>query len=142
MSDDDARVLRVPGVELADLSMARAFVRGQLSHTVPEQVVRDLELIASELVTNVWAHAAPASVNLGVSVSEDRATVIVESANAASWFAPDVADWKMAEPDELTGRGLGVVRAIADGVDIDQRGAMLVISAHRCWTRRPGNGER
>jgi anti-sigma regulatory factor (Ser/Thr protein kinase) len=142
MNDDEERVLRVPGVELADLSMARAFVRSQLTPSVPERVVRDLELIASELVTNVWAHAVPASVNLGVSLKDDRVTVTVESANAASWFAPEVADWTMASPEQLTGRGLAVVRAIADGVDIDQRGAILVISAHRCLKPGSGNDER
>jgi anti-sigma regulatory factor (Ser/Thr protein kinase) len=132
VNDDQEHVLRVPGVDLADLSTARAFVRRQLMASVPEDVIRDLELIASELVTNVWAHATRSSVNLGVSVSADRATFTVESVNAASWFAPDVADWTMAPPEQLTGRGLAVVRTVADGVDIDQRGMILVISAHRC----------
>ena len=136
---NDDHVLRVPGVELADLSMARSFVRSELTPAVPEDVVSDLVLIASELVTNVWAHAAPASVNLGVSVTGDRATVTVESINPAAWFAPDVADWTMAAPEELTGRGLAVVRTIADGVDIDQRGLTLVISAHRCLNAGSGN---
>ena len=131
MNDDQQHVLHVPGVEVADLSLARWFVRRQLEPSVPENVVHDLELVASELVTNACAHAAPASVRVGVGTASGRATVTVEWTSSTPSFLPDVADWTMAAPQELTGRGLAVVRSIADDVEIEQRDGRLVIAAHR-----------
>jgi anti-sigma regulatory factor (Ser/Thr protein kinase) len=131
MSDDEVRVLQVPGVEVEDVPMARWFVRHHLSPIVSEDVIRDLELAASELVTNAWAHEACATVAIGISVAGGRATVTVVSTSPATALLPDVAEWTMPAPHEPVGRGLAVVREVADDVEIEQRGASLTISVHR-----------
>ena len=139
MSDDAQHVLRVPDVEVADVPVARRFVRRFLTPDVPAEVVSDLELIASELVTNAWAHAAPATVSVGVSVTAGRATVTVESVNSAASLMSDVTEWKMPAPFERGGRGLGIVRELADDIEIEQRGRNLVIAAHRDFNRSAAN---
>ena len=133
----DEHVLWVPGVESADVPLVRNFVRSRLDRLVPDEVARDLELAASELVTNAWAHASPATVAVGVSVTAERATISVTCTSSSDSLLHDVTEWTMPAPDELEGRGLGIVRATTDGVEIEQRGSSLAISVHRELTLGP-----
>lgn len=54
------RSLHLPG-ELRSVPLAREFVRGALRGAVPDAVVDDAVLVASELVTNAVVHAGTPS---------------------------------------------------------------------------------
>ncbi len=45
----------------------------------------------------------------------------------------DVSEWSIAEPERLAGRGLGIVRAIADDLDVVSEGDALVFTVYRKW---------
>ena len=131
MNDDEVRVLQVPGVEVEDVQMARSFVRRHLSSVLSEDVVRDMELAASELVTNAWAHESCATVAIAIAVGGGRATVTIASTSPPTTLLADVEEWTMPAPNAPAGRGLAIVREVADNVEIEQRGASLAISVHR-----------
>ena len=130
VSEDVRGELRVPGIEAADVPVVRRFVRECLSD-IPDGAARDLELIASELVTNAWTHGTLADVRVSVAVTRDRATVTVVSASQTTPLVAEVTDWTVPEPAQLGGRGLGIVRRLADDIEIDHSGFRLAISAHR-----------
>ena len=45
-----------------------------------------------------------------------------------------VCDWTVADADEITGRGLGIVRTLADDVSVSRGGGMLTITIERRLT--------
>ncbi len=119
--------------------MARMFVRRHISPIASNDVVRDLELAVSELVTNSWAHEACATVAIGISVTGGRATVTITSTSPPTDLLADVEEWTMPAAHARAGRGLAIVRRIADDVEIEQRGASLAISVHRDLDRSREN---
>ncbi len=112
---------------LAEVSTARCFVRTNLVG-MPEDVVVDAQLIASELVTNAIEHGVGGPVTVVVQRGVDAVAVAIESVGPA----PDVGavdDWRVADAEEISGRGLGIVRALADEVAVTRSPGRLVITA-------------
>lgn len=116
--------------DVTQIAVARRYVRTELGDRVPADVVADLQLIASELVTNAVEHGAAASVRLGVACDADVAAVWVRSDGPSPNVGP-VETWRVAGEDEITGRGLGIVREVADEVEVDKRGSTLIVTARR-----------
>ncbi len=48
---------------------------------------------------------------------------------------PDVDSWTTARADRVSGRGLGIVRQIADDIDVERSGDTIVITVHRRFSR-------
>jgi anti-sigma regulatory factor (Ser/Thr protein kinase) len=124
--------LAVPS-RTAEVAPARHAVVEHLSrHGVSSVVVDDLELIASELVTNAIVHPRPvpgAVVHVRVEVTDQ---VVMTVANVGPVGAiPPVGAWVQAAPDAVAGRGLGIVRRLCDDVAVEQRGELAVVSCHR-----------
>ena len=95
---------------------------------MPEDVVVDAQLIASELVTNAIEHGVGGPVTVVVQRGVDAVAVAIESVGPA----PDVGavdDWRVADAEEISGRGLGIVRALADEVAVTRSPGRLVITA-------------
>jgi anti-sigma regulatory factor (Ser/Thr protein kinase) len=116
-----------------DVAVARHAVGEHLSrHGVSSVVVDDLELIASELITNAIVHPPPmpdAAVLVRVEVSHQ---VVMTVANVgAAGAIPPVEAWVPAAPEAVAGRGLGIVRRLCDDVAVEQRGEFAVVSCHR-----------
>jgi anti-sigma regulatory factor (Ser/Thr protein kinase) len=97
-------------------TVARRFVRAMLAHS-PR--VRDLELIASELITNAICHTPS---------GQQRGMFTITIQHRPGRARLEVADlgtlpWRPARPnrDEMTehGRGLQIVTALADEVGYD-----------------------
>ena len=134
MTDDyctnmaDGRVMRCElEADLAEVGVARRFVRKVLVGK-PAALAADAQLVASELVTNAVEHGTggPVVVELQCADSAVELTVV------SNGPAPDVgavADWRVAPVEEVTGRGLGIVRAIADRVEVRRRNGSLAITA-------------
>jgi len=96
---------------------ARAFVARVLVGQVPDRVVGDLRLVVSELVSNAVTHGAAATVKVVVDLSDDG-WVALEVVGGGD-LPPALSDpgrWAIAPVDAVSGRGLGIVRALVDEV--------------------------
>jgi anti-sigma regulatory factor (Ser/Thr protein kinase) len=113
--------------DLVEVAAARRFVRAMLGD-VPPAVSADAQLIASELVTNAVEHGRGSSVIMELHRRDAEVDVMVESVGPA----PDVGEveqWRVASVDEITGRGLGIIRNVASRVDVRRVRGRLVITA-------------
>ena len=115
---------------MANVSAARRFVRNKLEGRAPEEAVTDLMLATSELVTNAFEHGSAQPVRLTVRSGEAEASITVESEGRVEGV-PDVESWTTARADRISGRGLGIVREIADDIDVERSNGNLAITVHR-----------
>src|SRR5262245_60895230 len=113
---------------MANVSAARRFVREELEgRRVPERAVTDLMLATSELVTNAFEHGSHQPVRLTVRSNGNEASITVVSGGEYG-HVPQIDDWTTARADRISGRGLGIVRAIADGIDVERAGSSVAIT--------------
>jgi anti-sigma regulatory factor (Ser/Thr protein kinase) len=96
-------------------------LRGAVTAAVEERVAAgdrryDVMLAASELMANAVEHGAGDEVVVRIDVSPERLTISVET--DASTPLPERATWGTADPMRSTGRGLGIVAFVSDGVDV------------------------
>jgi len=120
------------------VSIARHAVAQHLARAgVPSTIIDDIELVASELVTNAIIHPRPpvASVQLRVDLGD---VIEIRVSNAGMVAAiPPVAAWHPAPAAALSGRRLGIVRRLCDEVTLEQVGERAVIT---CWRSVPDRG--
>ena len=115
---------------MANVSAARRFVRTELEGRAPADAVTDLMLATSELVTNAFEHGTPQPVRLTVRSNRDEASITVVSGGKGD-RVPEVDDWMTAQADRISGRGLGIVREIADDIKVERSGGNVAITVHR-----------
>jgi anti-sigma regulatory factor (Ser/Thr protein kinase) len=115
---------------MANVGAARRFVRSELAGRVPEEAVSDLMLATSELVTNAFEHGSPEPVRLTVRSNRDEASITVVS-GGENGRVPDVDEWSTARANRISGRGLGIVREIADDIDVERVEGSVAITVHR-----------
>ena len=95
--------------DLAEVGTARRFIRANLVD-VPPGLNADAQLVASELVTNAVEHGVGGPVVVALCRGDASIALTVESVGPA----PDVGEvdeWQVAPVEEITGRGLGIVRS-------------------------------
>lgn len=81
------------------------------------EVVHDMQLVASELVTNAFEHGARGVVTLDINVHGDSATVTVTSTGSSVGILnPNL--WTFPEPTQASGRGLALTRAMSQAVEL------------------------
>ena len=115
---------------MANVGAARRFVRQELAGRAPDEAVSDLMLATSELVTNAFEHGSQRPVRLTVRSNRDGASITVASGTEGS-RVPDVEEWTTARVDHISGRGLGIVRGIADDIDVERSDGGVAITVHR-----------
>jgi anti-sigma regulatory factor (Ser/Thr protein kinase) len=115
---------------MANVSAARRFVRTELQGRAPDEAVSDLMLATSELVTNAFEHGSHWPVRLTVRSNHDEASITVMSSGDAGRL-PELHDWTTARVDRVSGRGLGIVREIADDIDVERSNGSVAITVHR-----------
>ena len=115
---------------MANVSAARRFVRQHLEGRAPDGAVSDLMLATSELVTNAFEHGSRQPIRLTVRSDDAQASVTVVSADDGGRL-PDVEEWTTARADRISGRGLGIVREIADDIDVTRSNSSVAITVHR-----------
>jgi anti-sigma regulatory factor (Ser/Thr protein kinase) len=93
-----------------------------LGAPAPERLCDDLELVASELVTNA-VRAGSARINVALALEDDRVVIRV-SDEAAGWPEPRVADIY-----DIGGRGLPLVSAISTSWGVRLSGTGKVVWA-------------
>ena len=126
--------------ETASVPMARRYVRravrrllppdGSVDRTVVDALSADLELAASELVTNAVEHGRGESVELSVSSDGGAVTLEVVSDGEVERLGPS-KDWQIADVGSTTGRGLGIVRALSDRVAVHRADGTVSIRLER-----------
>lgn len=116
--------------EMASVRVARRFVQTVLPDAVPVDVASDLTLATSELVTNAVENGSGTAIQVTVRVAEDAASVTVTSTGESVPVAA-VEQWQIADADALSGRGLGIVRAVADEIEVARSGDSLAITLIR-----------
>ena len=115
--------------EFASVSLARQFVRNSLGKppAVPDDVVADVELAVSELATNGVRHGSGDPVT--VELSRDNRMVNMSVTSTLAIGATDnTSNWERAAPSGLSGRGIGVVRAVSTGLTYRITGRAVVAS--------------
>lgn len=122
------------------IAAVRHAVAGHLTRRgVASTIVDDMELVASELLTNAITHAHPIptapAVDIRVQLTDDIEMIVANWGSVAT--IPPVGEWQCAPPFSLTGRGLGIVRRLCDTVRVEQFGGRAVITCHR---RLPDGG--
>ena len=123
--------------ETSQVAAARRFVRRVVSGLVPDDVAADLQLIVSELFTNAIQYGASATVSVTVRVGPDEAGVTVDSGSAAPDVGP-IETWQVADEAEISGRGLGIVRRLADVVRVERGAERFAVAAQRTFPPAPG----
>ena len=110
---------------------ARDLVREAVAGTqLDHAMVTDLQLAVSELVTNAVVHGNGASITVEVTVAPDLVTCAVVSDGQN---VPMVSSWVAPVDGRSSGRGLSIVRALADAVTVEVDGDRVVV---RCMFER------
>lgn len=113
--------------DVADLGIARRAVR-RCFVGVPDSVVGDVQLIVSELMTNAIDHGPEGSVTIELHRDDDVVGASVTSpAPASELRATDT--WTVPDADATRGRGLAIVRHLADEVEVRCDDEFLTIVA-------------
>jgi anti-sigma regulatory factor (Ser/Thr protein kinase) len=116
----------------SQVAVARRFVRQAVFGLVPDDVAADLQLIVSELFTNAIQYGASPRVSVTVEVGPGEAGVAVDSGSPAPDVGP-IETWRVAEESEITGRGLGIVRRLADVVRVERGADRFAVAARRTF---------
>lgn len=132
VADDESIRLEL-AADLANVSAARRFVRQRLEGRVPADVSADLQLATSELVTNAIEHGATGPVVVLIAPSATRTSITVVSHGQAADVSDDPDAWHVAEPEQIFGRGLGIVRELADDVTVAKSTDGLTVTVSRTF---------
>ena len=119
--------LVLPGVSNTEVSAARRFVERQAAELAHRTSVA-MQLVVSELVSNALVHGSPGSILVTVSIHNGRASLRVASQLSHAADLPPQEDWSVASVSSLTGRGLGIVKAVSDRVRVVRQGRHLALT--------------
>lgn len=115
----------------AHIASARRFVRETFASCHPD-VIADLTLIVSELVTNAVEHGSGGDVVVETAHTDVDATVRVVSPGPSP-HVPDVSCWNVGACSGPNGRGLGIVVALATRVEVERSDQSLVTIVTRSF---------
>ena len=112
---------------------AREFVVGELKRTTANQrTLSDFELMVSELVTNSVQYGNGEEIVVGVDTVTDGWYAVSISSGVDGQLPPlDPATWSVADAEMRSGRGLGIVRSLADDLSVNVNDGRLVIVCRR-----------
>jgi anti-sigma regulatory factor (Ser/Thr protein kinase) len=133
-SEDPQLVL--PGSSLDEVAEGRRFVRDGVADRLPPRTTQQMQLATSELVTNALMHGKPGPIELRLHVNDVVAWVRVASTTGATANVPPVDAWSISAAEATSGRGLGIVKAVSDRVEVERSGPQLAVTALFDFTRR------
>lgn len=123
--------IRLAAVE-ASVPEARRLVAGALRRQMlPRRVVDDVVLATSELVSNAVLHGHGDDIAISVREADGSVEVSVTSGGPAD--VGPVHAWSMPPPGSIGGRGLALVRSVADRVDTATDGEKFTVTVSRAF---------
>ena len=130
---DAHQVIKMP-FEASTPAIARTRLAGFLTvHQAPSQVIDDALIVLSEMIANAVSHGSPdpeGRMELSWAIHDDLLELSVSDAGVGASLKPVDFD-----EDSLSGRGLSIIRRVADRwwVDLDNGtrvNAELTMSQH------------
>ena len=98
---------------------------------VDEDLVGELTIVFSELLSNAVKASRGAEREVQTRAGLERGRVIIEVCNPVARSRSDVDRWDLDDPLRAGGRGLVIVRAYTDDVEIELRDESLVVRCSR-----------
>lgn len=104
---------------VSGMARVRDDIRAWLDGVLDDDAAGDVLVIVSELIGNAIA-SCPPDTDVSVLLRQDGATTWIEVSNrGCTWVEPDDR-WDLGDPLRTGGRGLLIVHALAEDVDIVQ----------------------
>ena len=97
---------------------------------VEEDTLEELIVVFSELVANA-VDASPETEQVSAAACVNGGSVVIEVANALAESSEPVDRWDLDDPLRPGGRGLMIVRAYTDTMEIDVGDDMIVVRCER-----------
>ena len=99
---------------------AREFVTAEVRHAAARNSVFDnVGLLVSELVTNAIQHGDGSAIVVSIDHRSDTHFLVTVTSGVAANRPPlDPANWMAAPLDQPSGRGLDIVRQLADDTEV------------------------
>lgn len=117
----------------AAAGLARALVREALvGDPIDEALLGDAQLAVSELVTNAVVHGDGGPITVRIETSPTAIACVVTSGRTGRLLG-DPATWTANVATGPTGRGLAIVRTVADIVTVDVEDSAVTV---RCTFAR------
>ncbi len=120
-------------VELASntsqIALARRVVRAAVHDIDSPHLATDAQLVVSELVATVIEHSSVERILMTIDVDESSVAIAVATGATRDELG-SVDHWNVPAVDAVSGRGLGMVREVADEVWItdSERGAVVNVT--------------
>jgi anti-sigma regulatory factor (Ser/Thr protein kinase) len=122
---DDSSTARWLRSDLASVGAARDLTRDAFRDVdLDDAKLLDIQLAVSELVTNAVVHGGPGDITIDFSVADDAVSLSIASDGRN---LPDIESWVVPVDGRRTGRGLSIVRAVADAVAVESDGDRIVV---------------
>lgn len=102
-------------------------------HGVPRLSVSDIQLVASELVTNALHHGLAAAIDVAVQVRPTVEVMLIVANAGPAAAIPPIERWTTPEGLATSGRGLGIVRHLCDHVEVRGDEAQAVVECRYPW---------
>ena len=133
MMQSSAQVARTLPSSPASTRQAREFVSGELRRLAAgADVVDDLDLIVSELMANSIQHGDGGDIVVRVDAPSAKWFSITVTNGVAFSLPPmDPTMWKVAATDLPSGRGLGIVRRLADEIAVTEAAGLVHVTCRR-----------
>jgi anti-sigma regulatory factor (Ser/Thr protein kinase) len=113
---------------------ARRFVTDLLRlGGAPAAVITDCSLVVSELVTNVIEHSGGTRVEVAVDLADPRwwCLEVVGAAPSSPKQLAAPETWTVGGANDVSGRGLGIVRQLMDEVVINTTDGHITVTCRR-----------
>lgn len=120
----------VTPADTAEVSSLRREIRAFIERHGDDDVAAEMELVVSELATNVIDHTG--SDNIVILIERDERRWTVDVADAEN--IPPLGDIVHPTSDTMSGRGLIIVRALMDSVEVKELGDAHMIRVRRSST--------
>lgn len=104
-----------------------AWLRGALAE---DDDVHDMTVVLSELASNAAAGAADGS-QAEIHARIEGEMICIEVRNRIAGGTPDVSRWDLDDPLRGGGRGLLIVRAYTDSLEIESVGSTVMVRCAR-----------
>lgn len=97
-------------------------------HRLSSELIEAAQLCVSELVTNAVTAASDGRVILTVCLDATHLTILVTNVSASADL-PDADSLRLPAASASSGRGLAIVRQLADQLRIERDGTSVTVSA-------------